>query len=142
MSLIAQTRLKIPSGLLVVQRDYPIGAHIVTRSTTHIKGSKIGVHTIPQDRVEEEGGDTEEEINRFISAQETSTQPSSSALVRGSDRLDHLLARVDQMFNMLDSHVQHTTNQIAYVQGQITTLSSQINDLSMDQGSDSESDQF
>ena len=108
MSLIAQTRLKIPSGLLVVQRDYPIGAHIVTRSTTHIKGSKIGVHTIPQDRVEEEGGDTEEKIDRFTSALDTSTQPSSSALVRGSDRLDHLLARADQMFTMLDSHVQHT----------------------------------
>ena len=48
---------------LVVQRDYPIGAHIVTRSTTHIKGSKTGVHTIPRAHVEEEEGDTEEEID-------------------------------------------------------------------------------
>ena len=46
------------------------------------------------------------------------------------------------MYTMLDSHVQHTTAQFAYIQGQITTLSSQINDLSMDQGSDSEADQF
>ena len=72
MGLIAKARLKLPSGLTVVQRDYPIGAHTVTRSTTHIKGSKIGVHTIPWDRVEEEGGDTEEEIDRFTSAPETS----------------------------------------------------------------------
>ena len=55
MGLIAKTRFKIPSGLKVVQRDYPIGDHTVKRSTTHIKGSKIGVHTIPRDRVEDEG---------------------------------------------------------------------------------------
>ena len=60
MGLIAKTRLKLPSGLTIVQRDYPIGAHTVTRSTTHIKGSKIGVSQIPRDLVEEEGGDTEE----------------------------------------------------------------------------------
>ena len=30
------------------------------------------------------------------------------------------------MYTMLDSHVQHTTSQFAYIQGQITTLSSQI----------------
>ena len=79
MGLIAKTRLKFPSGLTVVQRDYPIGAHIVTRSTAHIKGSKTGVHTIPRDRVEEEGGDTEKEVNKFTSTPETLAQPSSSA---------------------------------------------------------------
>ena len=47
MGLIAKTRLKLLSGLTVVQRDYPIGAHTVTRSTAHIKGSKTVVHTIP-----------------------------------------------------------------------------------------------
>ncbi|KAL0004810.1 hypothetical protein SO802_012371 [Lithocarpus litseifolius] len=66
-------------------RDYPIGAHTVTRSTAHIKGSKTGVHTIPRDRVEEEGGDIEEEIDRFTFAPETSAQPSSSAPIRGPD---------------------------------------------------------
>ena len=71
MGLIAKTRLKLPSGLTVVQRDYPIGAHTVTSSTTHIKGSKTDVHTIPQDCVRDEGGDTEEEIDRFTSALET-----------------------------------------------------------------------
>ena len=103
MGLLAKTRLKLPSDLTVVQRDYPIGAHRVNRSTTHIKGSRIGVHRIPQDRGEDEGGDTEEEIDRFISALETSAQPSSFAPARGPDRLDRLLARVDQMFSMLDT---------------------------------------
>ena len=78
MGLIAKTRFKILSGLKVIQRDYPIGDHTVNRSTTHIKGSKIGVHTIPRDRVKDEGGDTEEEIDRFTSALESSAQPSSS----------------------------------------------------------------
>ena len=47
MGLIAKERLKILSGLKVVQKDYPIGAHTLTRSTAHIKGSRTGVHTIP-----------------------------------------------------------------------------------------------
>ena len=72
MGLIAKAKLKLPSGLTVVQRDYPISAHTVNRSIAHIKGSKIGVHTIPQDRVEDEGGDTEEEIERFTSTIEPS----------------------------------------------------------------------
>ena len=79
MGLIAKTRLKLPSGLIVVQRDYPIVAHIMTRSIAHIKGSKTGVSQIPRDRVEEEGGDTEEEIERFTFAPESSAQPSSQA---------------------------------------------------------------
>ena len=97
---------------------------------------------IPRDQLEDEGGDTEEEIDRFTSTPESSAQPSSSAPARGPNRLDRLLDRVDQMYTMLDSHVQHTANQFAYIQGQITTLSSQIEDLSMARGSDSESDQF
>ena len=101
MGLIAKAKLKLLSGLTMVQRDYPIGARTVTRSTTHIKGSKIGVHTIPCDRVKEEGGDIEEEIDRFTFAPETS--------------VNHLLARVEQMYTMLDSHMQHTADQFAYV---------------------------
>ena len=115
IGLIAKARLKLLSDLTVVQRDYPIGAHIMTRSTTHIKGSKTGVHMIPQDHVEEKEGDTEKEIDRFTSAPETSAHPSSLAPARGPDRLDHLLARVEQMYIMLDSHVQHTADQFAYV---------------------------
>ena len=71
-------RLKLLSGLTVVQRDYLIGAHTVTQSTAHIKGSRTGVSSIPRDSVEERGGDTEDEIDRFTSAPETSAQPSSS----------------------------------------------------------------
>ena len=80
IGLIAKTRLKLPSNLTVVQRDYSIGAHTVTQSTAHIKGSKIRVSHIPKDCVEEEGGDTEEEIERFTFALESSAQPSSQAL--------------------------------------------------------------
>ena len=117
MGLIVKTRLKLPSGLNVVQRDYPIGAHTVTRSTAHIKGSKTSVSSIPQDHVEEEGENAKEEIERFIIALETLAQPSSSAPAQGPDRLDHLIARVEQLYTMLDSHVRHTANQFAYVQG-------------------------
>ena len=110
MGLIAKSRLKLSSGLTVVQRDYPIGAHIVTRCTAHIKGSRTGVSSIPRDRVKEEGSDTGEEIDRFTTAPETSAQPSSSAPARGPDRFDRLLTRVDQMFTMLKSYVQHTAD--------------------------------
>ncbi|XP_065637514.1 ruvB-like protein 1 [Quercus suber] len=97
MGLIAKTRLKIPSGITTVQRDYPIGANIVTRSKAHITRSKIGVSQIPRDHVEEKGGDIEEEIDRFTSALESSTQPSSQAQARGPDHLNRLIARVEQM---------------------------------------------
>ena len=146
MGLITKECLKIPSGLKIVQRDYPIGAHTLTRSTTHIKGSKTGVHTIPQARVEDEGGDTKEEIKRFTTTTEPSdqpsAQPSSSTPARGSDRLDRILARVDQLYTMLDSHMQHTVDQFAYVQGQITVLSFQIRELSIDHSSNFESERF
>ena len=77
IGLIAKTKLKIPSSLTIVQRDYPIGAQTVTRSKAHITGSRTGVSQIPRDDVEEEDGDTEEEIDRFTSTPEGSTQPSS-----------------------------------------------------------------
>ena len=68
MGLIAKTMLKLSSGPIVVQRDYPIGAHTMTQSIAHIKGTKTSVSSIPQDCVEEEGGKTEEEIERFTTA--------------------------------------------------------------------------
>ena len=142
MGLIAKTGLKILRGLTVIQRDYPIGAHMVPRSTAHIKGSKTGVSQIPRESVEEEEGDMEKEIERFTSTPECSTQPSFEAPARGPDRLDRLIARVEQMYTMLDSYVQHIADQFPYIQGQITALSSQIKDMSMEQGFDSESEQF
>ena len=50
---------------------------------------------IPRDRVEEEGGDTEEEIERFTSAPKSFAQPSSQAPARGPNRLDRLIARLE-----------------------------------------------
>ena len=110
MGLIAKAKLKLTSSLTIVHRDYPIGAHTVTRSTTHIKDSKIGVHMIPRDCVEVEGGDTEEEIDRFTYAPKALAQPSFSVPTQGLDKLDHLLARVDQLYTLPNSHVQHTVN--------------------------------
>ena len=52
MSLIAKTKLKIPSGLTTVVRDYPIGANTVTRSRAHITRPKTGISQIPRDNVE------------------------------------------------------------------------------------------
>ena len=72
MGLLAKTKIKSPSGLIVVSRDYPIGAHTVTKSIAHIKSSKTSVHTIPQDRVADEGEYMEEETDRFTSATEPS----------------------------------------------------------------------
>ena len=79
MGLIAKTRLKVPSGFTIMPRDYPIGANTVTRSEAHITRSRTGISQIPRDNVEEEDGDTKEEIDRFTSALEGSTQPSSQA---------------------------------------------------------------
>ena len=79
MGLITKTRLKIPNGLTIVPRDYPIGANIVTRSRAHITEPKTFVSQIRRDDVEEEGGGIEEEIDRFTSAPESSTQPSFQA---------------------------------------------------------------
>ena len=59
MGLIAKTKLKIPSGLITMPRDYPIGTNTVTRSRAHITGPKTSVSQILRDNVEEEGGDTE-----------------------------------------------------------------------------------
>ena len=44
-------------------------------------------------------------------------QPSSQAQARVLDCLDRLIARGEQMYAMLDSHVQHTMDQFAYIQG-------------------------
>ena len=95
MGFIAKTRLKFPSGLTIVPKDYPIGANTMTGSRAHITGSKIGISQIPRDNAEEEGGDTKEEIDRFTSTPESSAQPSSQAQARGPDHLDRLMARVE-----------------------------------------------
>ena len=142
MGLIAKTRLNIPSGLTLMQRDYPIGANTMTRSKAHIIGSKTNISQIPRDNIEDEGEDTEDKIDKFTSVPESFTQPSSQAQAWGPNLLNRLIARVKQMYGMLESHMQHISDQFAYIQGQITALSSQIEDMSMAHGFDSESDQF
>ena len=47
MGLITNTQLKISSGLKVVLRDYPIGGHMIVRSSAHIKKSMTGVPPMP-----------------------------------------------------------------------------------------------
>ena len=88
----------------------------------------------------------EEEIERYTSVPEGSTQPSSSqAQAWGPDHLDCLMARVEEMYGMLERHVKNTIDQFTYVEGQITTLSSQIDDMRIEQqqdGSESKSEQF
>ena len=78
----------------MVTRDYPIDAQTMTRSKAHIIGATMGISQIPRDDVEEEGGDTEEEIGRFTSDPEGSTQPSSQTRARAPNRLDHFIAQV------------------------------------------------
>ena len=85
------------------------------------------------DNIEEEGGDMEEEIDRYTSAMEGSTQPSSQAQAQGPDHLDRLIARVKQMYGMLETHVKNTSDQFIYAVGQITALSSQIDDMMIEQ---------
>ena len=86
-------------------RYYPVGANIVTQSKAHITRSRAGISQIPRDNVEEGGGDMEEEIDRFTSTPEGFAHPSSQAQAWGPNLLDHLIARIEQMFGMLKSHV-------------------------------------
>ena len=117
MAFIARTRLKFPSGITMVQRDYMIITQMMNQSKAHITIPTTGISQIPRDDVEEEGGDTEEEIDRFTSAPEGSAQPSSQVYARAPDHLDCLIARVEQMYGMLESHVQNTLDQFTYVEG-------------------------
>jgi len=121
MSLITKARVKIPSGLQVMQRDYPISTQTMTRSKAHILEPSIGVSQIPRD---EEGADTEEEIEHFTSILEDTTQPSSQERARALNHLDHLIRRVEGLHGMMASQISHSTSQFTYLEGQITALSS------------------
>ena len=132
MALITRAMVKIPSGLPVMERDYPIVARTMTQRKAHILGPSVGVSQIPRENVVEEGGDAEEEIEHFTSALKDTAQPFSQAHPRALDHPNHLIARVEQMYGMLESHMQHSLTQFTYLEGQITALSSQIDDMMRD----------
>ena len=77
MAILARARVKLPSGIFVVPRDYPISAQTMTWSKAHITGPTTSISQILKDDVEEEGEDTEEEKDRFTLAPEGSAQPFS-----------------------------------------------------------------
>ena len=69
MSLISRARVKIPSGLPVMQREEPISEQTIIWSKAHIPGPSIDVSQIPRDEAAE--------IDRFTSIPEDTPQPSS-----------------------------------------------------------------
>ncbi|XP_030936883.1 uncharacterized protein LOC115962136 [Quercus lobata] len=62
MSLISRARVKIPSGLPVMQREEPISEQTIIWSKAHIPGPSIDVSQIPRDEAAE--------IDRFTSIPE------------------------------------------------------------------------
>ena len=79
MSLTSRERVKIPSGLPVMQREEPINEQTIIQSKAHIPGQSTGVSQIPRDEAVEERGNTDEEIDHFTSIPEDTPQPSSQA---------------------------------------------------------------
>ena len=129
MSLILRARVKISSGLQVIQRKDHISEQTIIRSKAHIPGPIVSVSQIPIDDVVEEGGDTKEEIEHFTSVPEDTAQPFSQAQARAPDSLNHLIRRVKELHVMLALHINHSTSQFTYLEGQITASSFQIDDM-------------
>ena len=122
MSLISRARVKIPSGLSVMQREEPISEQTIIRSKAYIPNLGTSTSQILRDEVVEEGGNTIEEIEQFTSVPKDTSWPSSQA--RAPGHLDYVHGRVEEMHAMLTSHIDYSTRQFTYLQGQITTLSS------------------
>ena len=141
MSLILRVRVKIPSGLPVMQRENPISERTIFQSKAHIPGPSLGVSQILRDEAAKEGN-TNEEIDWFTSVPKDTPQPSSQAQARTPDRLDLLLGRVEELHLMLASHINYSMNQFTYLQDQITILLPQIEELMQKSDSDSEFDAF
>ena len=139
MSLISRARVKIPSGLLVMQREEPISEHTIIRSKAHIPGLETGASKIPRDEAAAEDGNIEDEINHFTHVLEHTPQPSSQAQARAPNCLDFIRGKVEEMHAMLISHIDYSTRKFTYLKVQITALSSQIQDLEI---SDLESNTF
>ena len=65
MSLISKARVKIPSGLLIMQREESISEHTMNRSKAHISSLDAGATQIPRDEAVDKGGNIKDEIDRF-----------------------------------------------------------------------------
>ena len=94
-SLISKARVKIPSGLPVMQREESISEHTMNRSKAHIPVLEASVTQIPRDEVADKGGNSKDEIDRFTHGLEDTPQPSSQAQARALDYLDLILGRVE-----------------------------------------------
>ncbi|KAL0014736.1 hypothetical protein SO802_001805 [Lithocarpus litseifolius] len=95
MSLISRVRVKILSGLLVMQREEPISEHTIIRSKAHIPDLETDASQIPRDETADEGGNTKDEIDQFTHVSEDTPQSSYQAQVRAPDCLDLILGRVE-----------------------------------------------
>ena len=62
MSLISRARVKIPSGLSVMQREEPISEQTIIQSKAHIPDPSTSTSQIPRDEVAKEGCNFDEEI--------------------------------------------------------------------------------
>ena len=101
MSLISRARVKIPSGLSVMQREEPISEQTIIRSKAYIPNLGTSTSQILRDEVAKEGGNTIEEIEQFTSVPKDTSWPSSQA--RAPGHLDYVHGRVEEMHAMLTS---------------------------------------
>ena len=62
MFLISRARVKIPSGLSVMQREEPISEQTIIQSKAHIPDPSTSTSQIPRDEVAKEGCNIDEEI--------------------------------------------------------------------------------
>ena len=85
----------------MIQREDPISEQTIIQSKAHIPGPTVGVSQIPRDDADEEGGDSEKEIEHLTLVQEDTAQPSSLAHTRAPDRLDRLIERVEELHVIL-----------------------------------------
>ena len=67
MLLISKVSVKLPNGLPVLSRKDPISAHTMTRSNAHIPSQEreAGEAQAQREEIEAEGGNIEDEIDRF-----------------------------------------------------------------------------
>ena len=122
-----------------MQKEEPISEHAIIQSKAHIPDLETGASQIPRYKATKEGGNTEDEIDRFTHVLKDTPQPSSQAQARAVDFLDLISRRVEKMHAMLTAHIHYSTRQFTYLQGQIAAFSSQIQGL---EKSDSESGTF